>query len=239
MILIQICSVPIIIIIALFCKLPPTEKQLERIRQEKTVWDQIKEIDYATICLLMPSCCIFLVGLQLGAEDLMFNRPTVLALLILGPLLFVAFIFAEIFFVKSNPAFPRHYVLSWHNSSVLVGNFVSGMVLNAFIYFTPLQFQIVKGDTAVASAIKLFPLVIGTIIGSLFSGIIMSRTGYYRIFLWFGFLASLIGAALFQQATINTGLAILFVELAIFGLGNGAFKNALVVAGQASVPRHQ
>ncbi|KAI8887724.1 MFS general substrate transporter, partial [Backusella circina FSU 941] len=230
-------GVPLVVIIAVFCKLPPTEKQLERLRQEKTIWDQIKQIDYATVGLLMPSCCILLVGLQLGAEDLMFTRPEVLSLLIIGPILVISFIFVEVFFVKSNPAFPRNFMSSRHNVAVLIGNFMSGVMLNAFLYFTPLQFQIVKGDTAVASAIKLFPLFIGTTVGGLLSGVVMSRTGYSQIFLLAGPLCALIGSALFQQSTISTSLVVVFTELAVFGLGTGAFKNALVVAGQAGVPR--
>ncbi|OAD03364.1 hypothetical protein MUCCIDRAFT_81355 [Mucor lusitanicus CBS 277.49] len=57
--------------------------------------------------------------------------------------------------------------------AILIGQFAGGAVNNAIIYFIPLHFQIVKGDTAVESALELLSFFITAVLGGLLSGIVI------------------------------------------------------------------
>lgn len=217
------------------CDLPLTSKEQERQRNEKTIWKQFLQIDYASFFLLTPGAVCFLIGLQIGGEELRFDTPTIIALLTVGPILMGLFVVSEIWVVKQNPIFPRHFIMSINNVAVLVGQFAGGAVNNAIIYFIPLHFQIVKGDTAVESALELLSFFITAVFGGLVSGAIINRTGHYQVMLWGGTALSVIGAALLQSCTIDTSNTLQYTYLAILGFGIGIFKNIFVVVGQAAV----
>ncbi|CAO0795302.1 unnamed protein product [Mucor circinelloides] len=222
-------------IILVLCELPLTNKQMERQRNEKTMWKQFCQVDYASFFLMTPGVVCFLVGLQIGGDQLGFDTPLIIALLTLGPALMSLFFIAEIWIVKHNPIFPRRFVLSVNNMAILVGQFAGGAVNNAIIYFVPLHFQIVRGDTAVESALELLSFFITAVFGGLVSGIVISKTGRYRFMLWSSTALSAVGAALWQNCTIDTPNTVQYVFLAILGFGIGVFKNVFVVVGQAAV----
>jgi hypothetical protein len=222
------------IIIAALCDLPLTKKQGERKRGEKTLLTQLRQVDYASLLLLMPGAVCFLTGLQIGGEELVFNSPLVITLLIMGPLFFILFVISEIWIVKHNPIFPRHFVMSRTNMAVLAAQFTSGIANNAIIYFIPLHFQIVKGDTALQSALELLSFFISGVVGGLVSGIIVHKTGHYRILLWASAALCIIGASLLQTCTIDTISVVQYTYLGILGSGIGICKNMLIVAGQAA-----
>ncbi|GAN02313.1 membrane transporter [Mucor ambiguus] len=223
-------------IILLLCDLPLTRKQTERQRNEKTLWRQFRQVDYASFFLLTPGAVCLLIGLQIGGDQLRFDTPLIIALLILGPALMSLFVVSEIWIIKHNPIFPRHFVMSINNMAVLIGQFAGGAVNNAIIYFIPLHFQIVKGDTAVESALQLLSFFITAVMGGLLSGIVIHKTGRYRFMLWSSTALSTVGAALLQSCTIDTPDAVQYAYLAILGFGIGIFKNVFVVVGQAAVP---
>lgn len=228
-------SVIVFAIILVLCELPLTNKQMERQRNEKTMWKQFCQVDYASFFLMTPGVVCFLVGLQIGGDQLGFDTPLIIALLTLGPALMSLFFIAEIWIVKHNPIFPRRFVLSVNNMAILVGQFAGGAVNNAIIYFVPLHFQIVRGDTAVESALELLSFFIAAVFGGLVSGIVISKTGRYRFMLWSSTALSAVGAALWQNCTIDTPNTVQYVFLAILGFGIGVFKNVFVVVGQAAV----
>lgn len=229
-------SVAVFAIILVLCDLPLTRKQTERQRKEKTLWRQFRQVDYASFFLLTPGAVCFLVGLQTGGDQLRFDTPLIMALLILGPVLMSLFVVSEIWIIKHNPIFPRHFVMSINNMAILIGQFAGGAVNNAIIYFIPLHFQIVKGDTAVESALELLSFFITAVLGGLLSGIVIRKTGRYRFMLWSSTALSTVGAALLQSCTIDTPNAVQYAYLAILGFGIGVFKNVFVVVGQAAVP---
>ncbi|KAL9546781.1 hypothetical protein MBANPS3_006489 [Mucor bainieri] len=214
---------------------------MERQRNEKTLWKQLWQVNYASLFLLIPGVVCLFVGLQMGGDQRRFDTPLVLVLLILGPVLMLLFVASEMWIVKHHDnlifSFGRHAVLSMHNMAVFVGQFAGGAANYALIYFLPLHFQIVKGDTALASAVELLSFFIPAVLGGgLVLGVVMHIKSCYRFMLWSSSSSStalsVVGAALLQSCTIDTPNAVQYTYLAILGFGSGIF----VVVSQASVP---
>jgi MFS family permease len=63
----------------------------------------------------------------------------------------------------------------------LVG-FIVGFAMFGAITYLPVFFQIVHGESPTTSGLQLLPLLVGLIICSTGSGIVISKTGRYRAF---------------------------------------------------------
>jgi MFS family permease len=216
------------------CDLPLSEKQKERKRREKTVWEQLLQADYASFVLLMPGTICLLSGLQVGAENLDFSSTKVIVLLSVGVALLVAFIVIEVLIVK-HPIFPRSFMNSRSNVAVMLGQFTMGIAYNALIYFIPLHFQVVKGDNAIKAALELLSFIVAGVVGGFLSGVFTRVTGHYKYPMWISGGICVVGAFLIYSCTITTSNTLFYVYLAIFGFGCGIVMNSLVIAGQAVV----
>ena len=64
------------------------------------------------------------------------------------------------------------------NAKILLGNyFLIGIVYFTDLYFIPLYFQNVRGNSPMLSGVMILPLITGFSIGSSTSGVIISRIG--------------------------------------------------------------
>ncbi|KAI8343349.1 major facilitator superfamily domain-containing protein [Chlamydoabsidia padenii] len=195
---------------------------------------QLRQVDYGSLLLLMPGAICILVALQTGGEQLSWSSPMVIALFSIGGFALALFMVSEIFIVKHNPVMPRRLVTCRSSMAVFIGQFAASASDYAMLYFVPLHYQIVRGDSGVQSALELLPLFLFAVTSGLISGILITKTGHYRIYLWLGCGLPVIGAALFATSTVDTNVVHQYVYLAIMGTGVGLLKQALVVAGQAS-----
>ena len=91
------------------------------------------------------------------------------------------------------------------------------------IYYLPIWFQAVKGVSAVQSGIHTLPLVLSLVVGSILSGVITQKTGYYVGQLYASTILTAIGAGLLTTLTvdISSGKWIGYQIIYGFGLGLG------------------
>jgi len=92
-------------------------------------------------------------------------------------------------------------------ASMLATFFVSFGFFGAII-FLPRFFQVVRGDSATASGYEIFPLLIGLIGSSIVGGLIVSRTGRYKVLILSGLVTMTIGIALMTQLRADTPLPV-------------------------------
>ncbi|HET6707887.1 MDR family MFS transporter [Amycolatopsis sp.] len=99
----------------------------------------------------------------------------------------------------------------------------------------PLYLQIVKGATPTQAGLQMLPLTLGIMIASLGSGVVISRTGRYKMFAVAG--VGLMAAALFALSTItvDSSLTLVMVIAFVIGLGLGASMQTLVLAATNDV----
>ncbi|MDQ7808114.1 MDR family MFS transporter [Amycolatopsis sp. A133] len=99
----------------------------------------------------------------------------------------------------------------------------------------PLYLQIVKGATPTQAGLQMLPLTLGIMIASLGSGVVISRTGRYKMFAVAG--VGLMAAALFALSTISVDTSLSFVMVIAFviGLGLGSSMQTLVLAATNDV----
>ena len=122
----------------------------------------------------------------------------------------------------SNPRF------TW---SVLVGMIMGFALLGVLFVFTPFL-QIVQGNDAQATGVRLLPLIGGIVVGAVGSDRLVARLGV-RVMLALGLLICAAGMALLSLVKPDSGFGLMAVALPVIGVGNAfaMFTSLNVILG--------
>ncbi|HSP65137.1 MAG TPA: MFS transporter, partial [Candidatus Deferrimicrobium sp.] len=104
------------------------------------------------------------------------------------------------------------------------------------IIFLPRYFQAVQGLSATASGYRTWPLMLGLILASTSSGILVSRTGKYKAILLGSMMVLTLGMFLLTRLEVSTGYWTLSLWMLIAGIGVGPTFAVPTVAIQNAVP---
>ncbi len=113
---------------------------------------------------------------------------------------------------------------------------VIGMGMFGGIVCLPLYLQIVKGATPTRAGLLLIPATVGIMLGSTISGLLIARTGRYKIFPVVGSALLVVSLLLFSRVGADTALWQVGLVMLLFGLGLGGNMQPLVLAVQNAVP---
>ncbi len=102
----------------------------------------------------------------------------------------------------------------------------------AVIYYIPIWFQAIKGVSAVESGIRNLPMILGLVIVTIISGVIVTVLGYYTPLMILSSLLMATGAGLISTFKVGTGHAMWIGFQAIYGFGVGAGMQQGIIAAQ-------
>ncbi|KAF9974465.1 hypothetical protein BGZ73_002123 [Actinomortierella ambigua] len=197
--------------------------------------EQLARIDYIGTSLIIAVVVCLLLPITWGGEKYPWNHGAIIGLFCVSAALIGLLIFAETKAIEA--VVPPRLFKNFNVSVIFLVNFFTGMGFLGVIFYSPIYFQVVKGNDATASGLKLLPMVLGLVFASIISGAIMSKVKDPRYFIW-------IGAAL---VPVGVGLCILFDEnsnqgeeigyLLIVGAGVGLILQTAMIAAQASVEK--
>jgi predicted MFS family arabinose efflux permease len=151
-----------------------------------------------------------------------------------GAVLLVVFVAVER--RATEPVLPLHLFSIRAFSVTSVVGFIVGLGMFGAITYLPVFFQIVHGESPTVSGLQLLPLLVGLIICSTGSGLIISRTGRYRAFPIAGTALITIGILLLSQVGIGTSLVVAALFMFVLGVGLGCVMQVLVLIVQNAVP---
>lgn len=105
------------------------------------------------------------------------------------------------------------------------------------VYFIPLYFQFVRGDTALKAGVRLLPYVVLNVTLAMANGVIMSKKPYYMPWYVFSGAFTTIGSALMYTVSENTTTATIYGYSVILGTGAGGFIQLSFTVIQAKVEK--
>jgi len=114
-----------------------------------------------------------------------------------------------------------------------------GLGMFAAIGFVPTFLQMSSGTSAAVSGLLLLPMMVGLIGTSIVSGILITRTGRYRMFPIIGTILTALAMVLMTTLTADTPIWLICVFLFIFGAGLGLIMQVVVLVVQNAVPAAQ
>lgn len=104
------------------------------------------------------------------------------------------------------------------------------------VYFLPIWFQSITGVPAVQSGIRLLPLMLSTVAGSIISGFTTSKVGYYTPTAIVGSCIMSIGAGLLTTFQVNTAEGMWIGYQFMYGFGMGLCFQVPNLAAQTVLP---
>ncbi len=191
-------------------------------------------IDYLGTALLMLSASCLVLFASLGGTTYPWGSAPIVALGVAGVVLLGIFVVVERDAIE--PILPLHLFSIRAFAVVSFVGFIVGFAMFGAITYLPAFFQIVHGESPTISGLRLLPLLVGLVIFSTGSGIVISKTGRYRVFPIVGTALITVALFLLSQVGIGTSLIVAALYMFVLGIGLGCVMQVLVLIAQNAVP---
>jgi hypothetical protein len=191
------------------------------IKHEKFTWKQrVLQLDPLGICIFLPAIICLVLALTWGGSTYPWKSGRIIALFVIFGVFAITFVIIQIWRGEKGTIPPR-LVKKRSIWAAMVFGFFNGAGMMVLLYYLPIWFQAVKGVSAVKSGIMLLPMILSVVVGSMGSGAIITRIGYYTPFAIISSVISSIAAGLFTTFTPTTGHSAWIGWQVMYGLGLG------------------
>ena len=191
-------------------------------------------IDYLGTLLLGCGVTAIILVTTWGGNEHPWSSPLILGLALVGLALLVGFVFVER--RAPEPLIPMQLFRVHTFSLTSLLGFIVGVAMFGAIVYLPLYLQLVHGVSATASGLLMLPLMVGLLSVSTIAGILITRSGRYRVFPIAGAGLMVLGMFLLSLLTVDTPLRVASIYMLIVGMGLGGVMQVLVIAVQNAVP---
>ncbi|RFU33982.1 hypothetical protein B7463_g2370, partial [Scytalidium lignicola] len=206
--------------------------------QNSLSWkEKLEQLNIEGVLTLLPGVVCLCLALEWGGFTYSWSNRRIVALLIIGIVLLIAFVLIQVWRQKTAMVPPHIFI----QRSIFTGFWVSCMVgahLTLMVYFLPIWFQTVKGSSPVQSGVHLFPMVISLVVSSITGGIGTTKIGYYTPFLLIGCCIASVGAGLLTLLKLETTTGQWIGYQIVYGFGLGLCFQAPNMAAQTVLPRN-
>ena len=206
----------------------------------KTAAARLVDLDYLGVGLFTAGVIPLLLGLTFkglaAASGTLYSwtDPRVGGLILVSAVLFALFIVNE--GRTKHPIIPLDLFTSRTLTAANIAVFMISCAMFGVVIFLPVYYQVVRGISATASGYSMWPLLLGLIGTSVGAGILMSRTGRYKLMLLIATAVLIVGTFLLTHLTASTPTPVLWLWLALVGLGIGPSMSIYTVVVQNAAP---
>ncbi|KAG2186194.1 hypothetical protein INT43_002632 [Umbelopsis isabellina] len=201
---------------------------------KSSILEKLKRVDFIGTALIVCAVVALLLPTEWGGITYAWNSGIVIGLYCAGGVLTILFLALEKWFA-TNPVIPLRLFSMRSPVCIFLSSFFFGMAFFTGIYYLPLYFQAVRGDSATAAGLELLPYMLGVVFCNILVGLIISKTGAYRIWLWSGTAILTVGSGLITLLDMNSNRGEQIGYLLVAGVGFGCCMQTMIVAAQASV----
>lgn len=192
------------------------------------------KIDYWGMATMIPAVSSLILITTWGGTQYEWTSGIILGLI--GVFVLFTGIFIAIEHKAEEPIIPLDLFKSrTFTLAALIGLTIGAGTFAALSYL-PTYLQIVSGVTATNSGLMMLPMVAGMFSASIGSGIIISKTGHYKIFPIIGMSLATVGIYLLSTMNADTPQLVTSLYMIIVGMGMGFCMQTMVLIVQNSVP---
>ncbi|MGV9380178.1 MDR family MFS transporter [Nonomuraea sp. NPDC003707] len=190
--------------------------------------------DYAGIAVFTVAISALLLGLtEKGLDGNTWTDAAVAGPIVLAAALLAVFVLVER--RAASPIMPMHLFGNRTYTLVNVTSFFTAFCMYAGVVFLPRYFQQSLGVSATESGLRIYPMTLAMVLGSVVMGTLMSRTRVYKPWLVASPFLLVAGTLLCLNLTAHTNALLLAGWMLLIGLGMGPMLSGLTVASQQSV----
>jgi len=198
----------------------------------KTFHEHMQEFDFVGLVLITAGIICILFGFNESQTS--WSKVSTIVLLAVGCATLVAGVVNE-WFTKRSPIIPPRLFKTRTTAIILITVFLHAVAFFSGAYYLPLYYQVL-GASATGAGVQMLPYSLGCAVTSALSGIIVTRTGGYRMLMWISFAVFTIGMGLMTMfnGTSSTAVKVIFPLIAALGLG--CLFQVPLIALQAAMP---
>lgn len=202
-------------VVAIFFK-APHQKEASTL----TLRQKVAEMDIPGMLAIMISVICLLLALQYGGISYDWSNARIIVLFIIFGISLLVFIGLQ-WYNGDHATLPPHVLT---NRSVYLGisySFCTASTLAVLDFYLPIWFQAVKGVDPTQSGVDVLPMIIGVIVGSISTGVVISKIGYYVPAMLLGSALLVISSTLLTTLVPSSYHGKWIGYQAMFGLGGG------------------
>ncbi|MBS1694955.1 MAG: MFS transporter [Actinobacteria bacterium] len=187
-------------------------------------------IDYAGIALVGLGAAGLTLATSWGGGQYAWTSPMIIGLFLGSAVALGAFVWVES--RCAEPILPIRLFASPVFTVCCVLSFIVGFAMLGALTFLPTFMQFVDGVSATESGLRTLPMVGGLLLTSIGSGVLVSRTGRYKIFPVVGTATMFVGFLLLSRMDTTTPLWVQSAYLFVLGTGIGLCMQVLILTVQ-------
>ncbi|EHK18366.1 uncharacterized protein TRIVIDRAFT_47330 [Trichoderma virens Gv29-8] len=189
------------------------------------VIERVKKIDFVGVVLGVGTWVTFCMAFTMAGGQWPWNDGRTIGMIVAFGVIITAFAIQQTFSIFTTPenrSFPIHLLRSRSQVLLYIATASNITALFVIVYFIPIYFQFVHGDSAISAAVRLLPFVVLTVSFNLASGHLLSRVRYYMpIFLIAGFFITLGSALLTAYLDPKTPTSYIYGFTVLTAVGTG------------------
>ncbi|MCJ1416197.1 hypothetical protein MMC32_002532 [Xylographa parallela] len=170
---------------------------------EGTFFEKVKKFDPVGNAMLAPGLILLLLAIQWGGSTYAWSSARVVACLVVGIVLLIAFMVVQ-YWVQEDGTVPPRIFLQRSIAACTVISLCTGAALIIDSFYLPIWFQAIKGNSAAQAGVRLLPYFLSTVVFVIGSGFAVSKLGYYTPFLISGNALLIIATGLLTTLRIDT-----------------------------------
>ncbi|KAL8929700.1 MAG: hypothetical protein Q9172_000379 [Xanthocarpia lactea] len=202
---------------------------------------RLAEIDYVGTLLIIGAYVSGVMAINFGGSTYPWNSGRIIGLFVTSGVLFILFGTQQgmaILTTKDRRIFPVEFLKRRIMLILFAETACASTATFLPIYFIPLFFQLIRGDSALEAGVRLLPYVVFLVVACVANGAIMSFQGYYFPWYVIGGAFSVTGAALMYTVNYDSSTARIYGYTILLAVGAGAFVQTSFSVAQAKVKPH-
>ncbi|KAJ3834796.1 MFS general substrate transporter [Lentinula raphanica] len=192
----------------------------------------VREFDFIGLGLIIAGVVCLLIGFN--SSETKWDDAETIALITIGGVLLIVASVHEIYTTKSAILPPRLFKTRT-TSIILVSSFLHAICFFQGAYYLPLFYQIL-GASATGSGVRMLPFSLGSALTSAISGVVVSRTGEYRLVMWISWAIFVVGYGLMTMLDSFSNTAMKELYPLVGAIGIGCLFQTPLIGLQAAMP---
>ncbi|MGN9913973.1 DHA2 family efflux MFS transporter permease subunit [Phytohabitans sp. LJ34] len=189
-----------------------------------------RRLDFIGSAVLAWAIVAVVLVTSWGGAQYAWSSSTIILWASLGLAAIVVFIAVE--WKASDPVLPLGLFRDRAFSVACASSFFVGFGMFGAIAFLPLFLQLAKGEGPTDAGLLLLPLMMGLTVAAVVAGLVITKTGRYKVFTVLGPLVAAGGMLLLQTAEPSTSRTAITLYMILVGLGIGLCMQVLVLVAQ-------
>ena len=194
---------------------------------------KLRRVDWIGNVLFIASMTSILMPVTWGGLQFEWSAPNTLVPLFIGLASMAAFVTYEMK-IATEPTVRLRLLKRYNMAYSMYGTAINALIVYGLLYFLPLYFEAAKSYGPVLTGVALFPATFTVAPFSVVAGIIITKTGDYRIVTCIGWIAATLGCGVMTLMSAGSTVAQWIFLTLCAGIGLGLLYNSLAVVTQAA-----